>query len=546
MEGLRFLLLLYLVLVAGVIGAETPKAGGTLRLAFRAEPNLLDPIRLGTDEDGILAAMVYNTLVDFDPHGHLVPVLAESLPAISQDGLTYTFRLRPGVRFSNGRELIASDFVFSLSRFLNPQSVSSFLFHHVKGRAAYVEARKQEAASPFRAAYGSEERWIEPVSVEGFRALDSRTLQIQLDQPNLAFIQQLTYPTITALPQDEVLKQGAQFWLWPVGTGPFLIKEWTRGRSFRLERNPNYFQLNQPYLDGVDILPNVDETTRAMMFERGEVDFHSYIADPDMVRYRKDEKLTPCLQRLEGVNPVFISLNCLMPPFTNILVRQAMNHAVNKAALVKKLLHRGVAGRGALPMNISAYNPNLPEYAYDPGKARALLTEAGFGNGFESTLWVSREISSHLKVAQSVQQDLDAVGVRVQLKVVSIVAINDSAQRPGRVPMGVFYWGGTIDDPKETLDIYFNSNISEQGFGLNSAFYKSDRVQSLFQQADVELNPKRRIRLYQNIEECVVRDAPWIFLCYLDWEVIRQPWLKGFRLSGVWPSTRFETAWLEK
>ena len=543
---LGFLLLLVQTLPAVADASETPKRGGTLRLAFRAEPNPLDPSRMGSDEDGILAALVYNTLVDLDTNGNIIPILAESPPIISLDGLTYTFRLRSGVLFSNGRELAAEDFVYSLSRFLDPQSVSSFIFRNVRGRAAYVEARKREAASLFRAMHNLEERWIQPVAVEGFRALDRRTFQIQLENADLAFIQQLTYPTMAPIPREEVLRQGARFWLRPTGTGPFLIKQWMRGKRFCLERNPHYFLPNQPYLDAVEILPNVEETTRAMMFERSEIDFHCYIADPDFVRFRKDVRLNSLLQQLEGANPVFISLNCQMAPFTNILVRHAMNHAVNKAALVKKLLHRGISARGALPMNIRAFNPNLPEYAYDPALARSLLSQAGFANGFESTLWVGREISSHMKAAQSVQQDLEAVGVKVALKVISFAALAEAAQRPGIVPMGVFYWGGTIDDPKETLDVFFNNNVADQGYGLNAAFYRSDRVQALFQEADVELHPGRRIRLYQEIEEQVVRDAPWIFLCYLNWEVIRQPWLKGFRLGGVWPCTRFENAWIER
>ncbi len=518
-----------------------------MRLAVESDPTTLDPAIMWSENEGMLACLMFNSLLDSDADGNLVPMLAESLPAVSSDGLTYTFHLRPGVHFSNGRELVAEDVVFTLERYFDPQSgaSSSGCFNSIRGSAGFGEARQKEAAAPAEAPQRAAGRWIEPKTIVGLQSLDRRTFQIQLEHPDLALVHYLASPIASVIPREEVERSDKRFGVHPAGSGPFVLKEWARGVRLRFERNPRYFLVGQPYMDAVEVLVNVDLTTQAMMMERGEIDLQILIPDPDLLRFRKD----PARQRLvecnRGGGPIYVCLNCELPPFDNRLVRQALNHAVNKGAIIKRLLNRAIPARGALPMNVTGFNPNLPEYAYDPAKAKLLLAQAGYDNGFESTLWVARDTPADLQVALSVQGDLRAVGVTVQLKEVSYPTLTDAIQRRRNVPMAVFDWMATINDPKDTLDYLLNGDRICDVACPNSAFYSNAAVQQLFQIAAVEPNAARRIGLYQQIEEKLVQDAPWIFVCHKHIEVIRQPWLKGFRLRRTWPSARLGAAWLE-
>ena len=530
------------------MSAETPNRGGTLRLAVLTDPHSLDAAQLFSNEEGMLGLLLFNTLLDANPDGGFKPGLADGLPTTSPDGLTHTFVLRRGVRFSNGRELVADDVVFSFERMFDPkvEAGTPAYFQAIQGGASFQAARKQEMASGSNSPPHVVPRWIEPITVAGLRALGRYTVQIQLNQPDLSFLQILTTPPAGIVPRDEAERAGRQFASHPVGSGPFLLKEWVRGGHIRFARNPYYFRAGAPGPDAVDVLVNVDLTTQTMMFERGELDFQHYIPDPDFVRLKKSPQVQGLLQKVAGTSPTFVFMNCELPPFTNRLVRLALNHAVDKQALVKVMNHRCVPSIGPLPLVVSGFNSNLPEYSYDPPRARALLAEGGLTNGFETALWVNRDSQQHMKVALFVQQCLTEVGVHAQIKEASFAAMLAASGNRGNVPMGVSDWLTISDDPKETLDTLLNGdNIADEGC-LNIAFYANPRVQAWFRDALAETNPVRRLNIYRQIERQVVEDVPWIFLVQLNTEMRVQHWVKGFTPRGFWPPARLENCWLER
>lgn len=546
---------LFLVVFAGaslcaveVPASATPKPGGTIRLAMEADPHSLDPSQIFSNEEAMLGFLMFNTLLESNPDGSLSPVLVESLPTTSHDGRIHTFRLRQGVFFSNGQELTADDVVGSFERFFDPKTEASATayFRSIEGSAEFEAARKKEISSPSTAPPGRSVRWIEPQTVSGLRALDRYTMQIRLVVPDLSFLHILTSPSGCIVPRTEVDRAGRRFATQPIGTGRFILKQWTRGVRIRFARNPRYFRAELPGPDAVDVLVNVDRTTQGMMFERGEQDFQHYIADPDFVRINKDSKLQPMLQSVTGSSPTFVVLNCELPPFTNRQVRLAMNHAVNRDALVRLLMNRCVSARGPLPLVVRGFNRNLPEFRYDPPKARALLAEAGLTNGFETTLWTNRDDSRWLKIALFVQQSLREIGVTVNLKEVTYPALLAATSTRKTVPMCVWDWMTPFNDPKETLDSLLNGDKISEEACMNNAFYSNTRVQQFFRDADAELDATRRFAIFQQIEELIVRDAPWIFLVQLNTEMMRQPWLKGFQPRGFWPPARLENCWIER
>ena len=525
--------------------AEASKRGGTLRLAAELDYHSLDPALVYTYDEGTLAYLVFNPLLDVDRQGNLIPVLLKRLPDVAPDRLTYTFELRTGILFSHGRELVADDVIFSIERIIDPNMASPYsaFFRNILGRADFEEARKNEAASIAPPQHGQTKRWISPTTLAGLRNLDRYRFQIRLSQPDSTLLPYLGTPAGMIVPREEVSRLGKQFGVKPIGTGPFILKEWVRDARMRFERNPRYIQPGQPYLYAVEVGLNIDRSAQAMMFERGELDAQLWIGDPDFIRYRKDRKMTSLMSTIHGNMNNYISLNCEMGPFTNRLVRQAMNYAVNKEALVKKSHYRVVPSHGVLPMNVKGFNTNLPAYSYNPDKARSLLAQAGFHQGFETTLWVA---GSGDTLALSIQQDLEAVGIKVQLKEVSKAVLTDAIGQRHKVPMGSWDWAITIDDPKDTLDTLFNSDgLTDQGC-LNVAFYSNPAVQSLLRAANVDFDDHRRLRRYQQVEELIVQDAPWIFLCMTNTEILTQPWLKGLLLRGTYPTVRIEQCWLER
>lgn len=282
------------------------------------------------------------------------------------------------------------------------------------------------------------------------------------------------------------------------------------------------------------------------MIERGELDFQPGIADADFLRLKRSPRFQPTLRVVDGSTPVFVFFNCELPPFTNRLVRLALNHAVAREVYVKAFRRRAVPARGPLPLAVRGSNEGLPAYEFNPAKARAQLAEAGFPDGFKSTLWVARENTTYMKVALLVQESLRKVGVMVELNVVSFPAMVDFSGRRGAVPMGVGDWVSAIDDPKETLDSLLNgNNITDEGC-MNTAFDANPRVMQLFRGGVAEADPLRRRDIYRQIERQVVEDPPWIFLVQTNTEMPVQPWVKGFTPRGFWPPARLENRWPEK
>jgi len=547
-----------LLMMVGVAGADSagglsganvhsPKRGGTLRLAHTSDIRSMDPTTIYDWLEGLLTMLIYNPLLDYDENDKIVPMLAEALPTISSDGSIYTFRLRAGARFSNGREVTAEDVVYSLERHLDPKFHSSYANYYqgISGAAAFTEARMKELTAAPGHQPAKSGRRIEPLTVTGMHAVDRRTIQIQLEKPDLTFSDVLATPYSVIVPREEVERWGDSFAVHPMGTGPFVLKDWKRGVRLKLVHNPISLFSAQAHVDAVEALTGIPESAQVMMFERGELDFLSAIPASDFLRLKRDPNYQLCIAEATGCNPIYISLNCEMPPFTNRLVRQALNYAVNKQQILKGIQSRGVVARGVLPNTVKGFNPLLPGYPYDPAKARMLLAEAGITNGLTVPFWILQEDQDKYQTALRVQQDLAAVGVTLELKIVSYQALLDEGQRRGHVAMSIWDWLADFNDPKDTLDFLVNGErITDDGC-LNVAFYSNPRVNELFHRAAPELDRGKRLQLYQELERIVADDAPWIFLFQKNDYALRQVWLKGFTIRSHWPQ-RLENVWLDK
>jgi peptide/nickel transport system substrate-binding protein len=350
-----------------------------------------------------------------------------------------------------------------------------------------------------------------------------------------------------AVAREVVEKYGKEkFGVHPVGTGPYRVVEWARGSRLRMALRPEYKGPPPKAMPAIDVQIGGDTFTAQMMFERGLIDFRTEIPPPDHVRITTSPQWKNCVHRAEEVDFNYLAFNCEMEPFTNKQVRQALSHAINKDRLLQSINNRGVIARGVLPPLMPGYNKELKErYPYDPERAKKMLAEAGYPNGFSMQLWVSFERPDWMKMAQQVQQDFKAVGVQVVIKEVSGNTFIDISGKRGAAQSLIYGWVQDYPDPSDFLDVLFNGERIADENCNNTSFYDNKDVNERLKEAQrVTTDQAKRLRLYQDIEKQIVEDAPMVFLYHaVDYRQC-QPWLKGYQTHPVW-WVRYDKIWVE-
>jgi peptide/nickel transport system substrate-binding protein len=475
-------------------------------------------------------ALVYQGLVQYGEGTDVLPNLATDWK-LSADRRTYTFHLRRGVRFSNGREVVAADFVFSLERNLDPNtaSLTESYFEGITG------------AKEFRAGKNPH--------VRGIRAPQSDTLEIELEQPDPSFLYILTVPGDLVIPREAVERYGKSFASHPVGTGPYVLTEWRRGVKMRFERNPLFPQANRQYLDAIEVMEGGDSALHLMMFERGELDIADVTEEPgipvpDFIRVEHTPRWQGLIEGVTAAWTEFLSLNTEMAPFDQLKVRQAMNYAIDKDKVVRLLHSTVLPAKGILPPPMPGFNPKLAGFLYDPAKARQLLAESGHPDGF--TFKLSFEAGNPLMVptASAIQFDLSQVGITAQLSPVTLPALLDTMQRRKTLQSVLSGWSQDYPDPGDFLGPLFNGNrITDEG-SQNISFYNNARVNAMLAEASTCDDTERRLGIYQQAEQTIVSDAPLVPLFYQRVFALRQPWLHGIQVHPVL-YFRFERMWKE-
>jgi len=509
---------------------STPKRGGTLRLALPTDVTSLDPALAFDTISQPFLLLMFQGLVEYDDGTKLVPCLAQDW-TVSADQRSYTFHLRTGARFSNGREVVAADFVYTLEHVLDLKTAAT--------SEAWFEGI--DGAKEFRAGKAAH--------VRGLKAPRDDTLIIELERPDPSFLYILTVPGGLVVPREEVERYGKSFTMHPVGSGPYVLKEWRRSAKMRFERNPLYSHPERQCLDGVEVLVGGDPTTHLMMFERGELDIadvteHPGIPVPDFVRIQQEPRWQGLMERIPAAVIWYLSLNTEMKPFDNLKVRQAVAYAIDKQKLVQLLHGMVTPANGVLPPSVPGFNTNLTGFPHDPAKARQLLAEAGYADGFTFRLWYEAGNLLLTPPAYSIQFDLAQVGINAQLNPLAMAPLVDSQERRHTVECCLTGWSQDYPDPSDFLDGCLNGNrITEEGC-QNYAFYNNPQVNQLLDEAATCQDPPRRLGLYQSAEKIVVHDAPWVPLIFPYVYALHQPWLHDVRLHPV-VYFRFERMWLD-
>ncbi|CUU23465.1 glutathione ABC transporter substrate-binding protein GsiB [Duffyella gerundensis] len=495
------------LLTAGLLGsiAAVPAwAAKDAVIAVASNFTTLDPYNANDTLSQAVAKSFYQGLFSFDKSMKLTNVLAESYQA-SDDGLTYTIKLRSGVKFQDGTDFNAEAVKVNLDRASNPDN-------HLKRYNLFKYVATTEVVDP-------------------------TTVKITLKQPFSAFINNLAHPAAVMISPTALKKYGKDIGFHPVGTGPYKFVTWNQTDFVKVEKWEGYWKSGYPKLDSITWRPVVDNNTRAAMLQTGEANFAFPIPFEQAKVLEKNSKLNVVTS--PSIMQRYISLNVTQKPFDNAKVREAINYAINRQALAK-VAFAGYAtpATGIVPPSID-FAQTYPPIAYNPAKARELLKEAGYPNGFEATLWSSHNHSTAQKVLQFTQQQLAQVGIK--LKVTAMDAgqraaeVESKAQKESGVRMFYTGWSASTGEADWALTPLF-ATASWPPTIFNTAFYSNEQVDKDLADALKTTDRERKASLYKDAQDRIWKDQPWVPLVVEKLVSANTKNLTGF---DVMPDTSF-------
>src|SRR5437867_4104867 len=500
--SMAWLVLAVVLLASGALVAAQP--AGTLVVGLVAEPVNLDPAQVTDLNSNRVGRRIVETLVTFpDESTQIVPGLAESW-AISKDGLKYTFKLRKGVSFHDGTPLNAEAVKFSIERQIIPEH-------------PFNKLGKYPFANYF---FGN---------VKAVEAVDPQTVEFILKEPRASFLAVLTAGAASIVSPTAVRKLGVDYPLTPVGTGPFKFVAWDRGQRVVLEKNAGYWK-HPVKIDRVIYRPIVEGQARLTELLTGALDL---IVDtpPDFVPQLESNPKVMVLKQV-GVHVWYLGINNQKKPFDDKRVRQALNYAVNKEALVRDVLKgTGSFSRGPVLPNTWGADAALKAYPYDPERAKKLLADAGYPNGFSTTLWVPESGSGmQLPVAMStvIQSNLKAVGVNVALQTMEWGAYLAKLRTKEQDLFALSWMAGNEDPDLVMYPLLHSSQWTPNG--PNRALYKNEKYDELLHQARLTTDQKKRAELYREAQRILVDDAPWVFVDHEIQTAAHAKRVQGFKL----------------
>lgn len=475
--------------------AQEPTPGGNMIVTYKDDVATLDPA-IGYDwQNWSMIKSVFDGLMDYEPGTTtLRPGLAESYE-ISEDGLTYTFHLRPGVKFHNGREMTAEDVVWSINRVVNPATQSPG-----QGFFAMIEGFDAAAAG-------------EAEGLSGISAPDAATVVFRLSRPDATFLHVMALNFSYVVPKEAVEAAGADFGKQPVGTGAFRLTEWTLGQRLVFEKNPDYWIPGVPYLDSFTVEVGQEPVVALLRAQNGEVDVPGDGIPPaKFVEVMSDPAQAALVVEGGQLHTGYVTMNVTQAPFDKVEVRRAVNMAINKERIVQVINGRAVPATQPLPPSMPGYTADYAGYPHDVEGAKALLAEAGFPEGFETDLYVMNT-DPNPRIAQAIQQDLKAIGITANIRSLAQANVIE-AGGAGTAPMiwsGGMAWIADFPDPSNFYGPILGCGGAVEG-GWNWAKYCNADLDALAAQADSIVDPARadeRLKLWSDVYMGVMEDAPW-------------------------------------
>ena len=487
--------------------SQEPVSGGILKLGFSADPAGFDPAKGPSGMSHVVIEQVYSTLMSLDPDAVPYPDLAERFE-VSEDGLTYTFHLRQGVKFHNGDALTADDVKYTFDRLRAKDSGYS---------------------------YGSQVETIADVVV-----VDPQTVKFSLSSLTGPFLTYMAFPGSSIVPK-KLLEAGHDLNAQPIGSGPFKFISYQPRSMVKFEKNVDFYETGKPYFDAMEfhLIADVTALTNAVL--SGTINFSNEIPPKDWAQIQA----TPGLdgQTLEGSRFYWLLPNNTTAPMDNPKVRQAIAHAISREAIVAGTFFgqaTAISG-GVIPewnwayAGLKAFNP-----AGDADKAKALLAEAGHPDGFETSLTMASSFPAMVAMAPIIQANLAAIGIRATIKTMEIPRYWDEVWGPSAFDMTAMYWVSPLADPD---DFVFNNYACKMPINVQKSCDAG--MDSLLKEAKSGATPEIRKASYLKQQELSLEQMPivplvnaWILTAYTDKLKNYKPMRTGFLKT-------LKDAWLE-
>lgn len=492
---------------------ESPRYGGTLIIGGSGDPVSLNLAAGFSTVDTLAAAHIYSFLVVSDSELNPQPDLAESWK-VSEDGLTYTFNLVKNATWHDGKPFTSADVKFSLTEALGKL--------HSRGAVVLKAVESVETPNP-------------------------HTVVLKLKHPYdplMKFLGNEGFIIAKHIYEGtDILKNPAN--AKPVGTGPFVFKEWKRGSHITLERNPNYFKKGKPYLDRIIVKVVPDANSRMIAFEAKEIDYLYYVNLPpaDVSRFKgRPGYVVTDKGHEDGPSVMLMAFNVRKAPFNNLKVRQAIAHAIDKQFIEEKAdFGLGRPATGPIPSVMRwAYTSNVTRYDFDLKKAEQLLDEAGYpkqadGIRFKTSIIADRGALLYAKAAEIIRDQLGKVGIQVELRLMDRASMVDATYVRWDFDLQVHGLGTGPDPAIGVARTYVSTNIKPVAFA-NCTGYANKEVDELFALAERAPSVKKRAEYYHKVQQLLTRDVPYVWISEYG---LNSGWRDEFKGLHTWAARSY-------
>jgi peptide/nickel transport system substrate-binding protein/oligopeptide transport system substrate-binding protein len=496
---------------AEVKDREVPSEGGTYRRPLESMPRTLDPALARDFYSATIIQQLFDGLVQFDQNLNVIPAIAKSWK-ISPDGLTYTFFLREGVKFHNGREITAEDFVYSFTRIADPKNKSpgAHLLEKTSGFNEFQDGKTD--------------------SVKGFKSVDKLTFEIRLSEPFYPFISALGTFYLKVMPKKEIEKPDSAFSTNPIGSGPFKFLSMKEKEEIILESNPNYFE-GKPYLNKIVFKIFHGAPAERILKEFKEGGLEESFVPPEEIENMVREKRYLFLQK-PTLSLRFYGLNSLSKQLDNKILRKAINFAIDKKLIVSQI-HKDQfhLAKGILPPGMPGYDPRKNPYPFNETQAAKLLSEAGYRKGRtlpNLDIWSNTKAEAALKELNEIQSQLKKVGIPTTLHFETNWPNFESLLRANKAPMFILMWYADFPDPDSLFYSLFHSKSRN-----NFVAYHRAEADLLIDKARAERDYLKRMEAYRKIEAIILEDAPIVPMINRLFQMVYQPYVNGIEVSAL-------------
>lgn len=500
----------------------TPKPGGVLNVGLQDDPTALDPQKQSLTAIWRVVEHFYQGLTGIAADLSPYPLLAESYE-VSEDGLTLTFKLREGVTYHDGAVMTSDDVVFSYKRLLDPETAST----NASNLLGVVGAEEFNSGAS--------------TEIAGLVAVDEHTVQLTLAAPDASIFVVLASPASAIFNRAFTEANNNDLSQVVNGTGPFKLVEYIPNTSVSVEKHTEYWEEGLPLLDGMEMLIVPTDVARTASIVQGATDLIEYAPLADIQTFLDDQE-TFTVAGDSNTNIRYISFNFDVEPFGDLRVRQAIAKAVNRGPIVDSAVFGyGTAVGTLFPPDFWAV---LPTEISEPDieGAKALLAEAGYADGFDTmiTSWAQYSFLSNAAVV--LQEQLKQIGINGELNLVENATMIADVHVPGskNYEIGVSGTSGYVDPHPLIL-----ANFGTEGTS-NSMAYSNPEVDALIEQGMVETDLAKRTEIYQQIQEHLIADLPWVFLFVANQFEVMKSDVKDYVHIATGSGVSYKQVWLDR